>query len=50
MEGKIHLGIAPTKMMERIEWMAEKSTEIGIDEFSFLHCKFSERKVLKRRE
>lgn len=47
-KGKIHLGIAPTKMMERIEWMAEKSTEIGIDEFSFLHCKFSERKVLKK--
>lgn len=43
----IHLGIAPTKMMERIEWLAEKATEIGLDELSFLHCKFSERKTLR---
>ena len=43
----IHLGIAPTKMMERIEWLAEKATEIGFDELSFLHCKFSERKTLR---
>ncbi len=26
----IHLGIAPTKMMERIEWLAEKATEIDL--------------------
>ena len=45
--GRIHLAIAPTKMMERIEWMAEKCTEIGFDEISFLNCKFSERKVLR---
>ena len=43
----IHLAIAPTKMMERIEWMAEKATEIGFDELSFLNCQFSERKVVK---
>ncbi len=42
-----HLAIAPTKMMERMEWMAEKITEVGLDELSFLSCKFSERKVLK---
>ena len=45
--GRIHLAIAPTKMMDRIEWMAEKCTEIGFDEISFLNCKFSERKVLR---
>lgn len=45
--GKVHLAIAPTKMMERIEWMAEKATEIGFDELSFLNCKFSERKTLR---
>lgn len=45
--GKIHLAIAPTKMMERIEWMAEKSTEIGFDELTFLDCKFSERHVIR---
>ncbi len=46
--GRIHLAIAPTKMMERIEWLAEKATEIGFDELSFLDCKFSERKVIRR--
>ena len=45
--GKIHLAIAPTKDMGRMEWMAEKATEIGFDEISFLDCKFSERKTLR---
>ena len=45
--GHIHLAIAPTKMMERIEWMTEKATEIGFDELSLLDCKFSERRVVK---
>lgn len=45
--GHIHLAIAPTKMIERIEWMVEKATEIGFDEISFLECKFSERKVIR---
>ena len=46
-EGHLHLAIAPTKMIERMEWMVEKATEIGVDEISFLHCVFSERKILK---
>lgn len=46
-QGHIHLAIAPTKMMDRIEWMTEKATEIGFDEISFLNCKFSERKNLR---
>lgn len=46
-EGHIHLAIAPTKMNERMEWLAEKTTEMGIDELSFLNCQFSERRVLK---
>ena len=45
--GRITLAIAPTKMMDRIEWMAEKATEIGFDELDFLDCKFSERKTLR---
>ena len=45
--GHIALAIAPTKMMDRMEWMAEKATEIGFDEISFLDCKFSERKTLR---
>lgn len=46
-QGHIHLAIAPTKMMDRIEWMAEKATEIGFDELTFLSCKFSERKTIR---
>jgi 16S rRNA (uracil1498-N3)-methyltransferase len=34
-------------MNDRIEWMAEKATEVGIDELSFLNCQFSERRNLK---
>lgn len=45
--GRVTLAIAPTKMMDRIEWMAEKATEIGFDEICFLNCKFSERKTLR---
>ena len=46
-QGRLHLAIAPTKMLDRIEWMLEKATEVGIDEVSFLNCAFSERKLLK---
>lgn len=46
-QGHIHLAMAPTKMMDRVEWFVEKATEIGIDEFSFLSCRFSERKVIR---
>ena len=46
--GHVHLAVAPTKMMERIEWLAEKATEVGFDELSFLNCQFSERKVIRK--
>jgi len=46
-KGNIHLAIAPTKLMERMEWMIEKIVEIGVDEISFLNCQFSERQVIK---
>lgn len=45
--GHIHLAVAPTKMMERMEWMVEKAVEIGVDEISFLDCKNSERRQIK---
>jgi 16S rRNA (uracil1498-N3)-methyltransferase len=45
--GRVHLAIAPTKMMDRMEWMTEKVTEIGIDELTFLDCQFSERHIVK---
>jgi len=43
----IHIAIAPTKNMDRIEWFLEKTTELGIDEITFLLCKNSERKLIK---
>lgn len=43
-EGHIHIAIAPTKNIDRIEWMIEKCTEIGVDEITPLLCRFSERK------
>ena len=46
-QGHLHLAMAPTKNMDRIEWFAEKATEIGFDELTFLECRFSERKVVK---
>lgn len=46
-KGKIHLAIGPTKMMDRMEWMTEKATEIGFDELSLLSCNYSERKTIR---
>lgn len=45
--GDIHLAVAPTKNMDRMEWLAEKATEIGVDGITFLNCRFSERKIVK---
>ncbi len=45
--GHLHLAMAPTKNMDRTEWLAEKATEIGFDELTFLNCRFSERRVIK---
>ena len=43
----LHVAIAPTKTMERIEFFLEKATEIGIDEITFLQSFHSERKNIK---
>ena len=45
--GRIAVAMAPTKVMDRVEWTLEKATEIGIDEFSLLNCAFSERRNVK---
>lgn len=45
--GHLHLAMAPTKNIDRTEWLVEKATEIGFDELTFLNCRFSERKVVK---
>ena len=41
----LHLAVAPTKNIDRIEWMLEKCTEMGIDEITLLHAAHSERKA-----
>ena len=46
-KGHLHLAMAPTKYIDRTEWFAEKATEIGFDELTFLDCQFSERRVVK---
>ena len=43
----LHIAIAPTKNMDRLEWFVEKATEIGIDEVSLIDCKNSERTIVK---
>jgi 16S rRNA (uracil1498-N3)-methyltransferase len=43
----IHIAIAPTKNIDRLEWFLEKATEIGIDEITPIICQRSERKEVK---
>ena len=43
----LHIAIAPTKNIERVEWFLEKATEIGIDEITPIICDRSERKDIK---
>jgi len=43
----LHIAIAPTKNIDRIEWFMEKCTEMGINTFTTLLCDHSERKVVK---
>ena len=45
--GNITLAIAPTKNIDRIEWLAEKVTEMGIARIIPILCHYSERKQLK---
>ena len=42
-----HLAIAPTKNLDRMEWMVEKIVEIGASKLTFLNCDRSERVQLK---
>ena len=43
----IHIGIAPPKSHERVEWFVEKAVEIGVHEISFILTNYSERKNIK---
>ena len=44
---RIHLAIAPTKNISRLEWCIEKCCELGISSITPLLCQRSERKVIK---
>jgi 16S rRNA (uracil1498-N3)-methyltransferase len=44
---QVHVAIAPTKNIERLEWFLEKATEIGINSITPINCRFSERKEIK---
>jgi len=43
----VHVAVAPTKNLDRMEWLVEKATEMGIDRMSFFRCARSERRELK---
>lgn len=43
----ITIAVAPTKHLDRMEWLVEKLTEIGINRISPLLCRYSERKEIK---
>jgi 16S rRNA (uracil1498-N3)-methyltransferase len=40
----IHLYVAPTKSADRIEWLVEKATEIGVTSITLAECTRSERR------
>lgn len=44
----ITLAVAATKNMDRLEWLAEKAVEIGVDELVFLNCERNVRRIVKR--
>lgn len=40
----VTVAVAPTKNIDRMEWLVEKLTEIGVDRIVMLRCRYSERK------
>src|SRR5690606_31478415 len=43
----LHIAVAPTKNIDRLEWFLEKATEIGIQEITPIIAARSERKNVK---
>lgn len=43
----ISIGVAPTKHLDRMEWLTEKLTETGVTSITPLLCRWSERKEIK---
>ena len=44
---ELHIAIAPTKNIDRVEWFLEKAVEIGIHSITPIICRRSERKELR---
>lgn len=44
---QVTIAVAPTKNMDRMEWLVEKLVEIGINRFIPIRCRYSERKEIK---
>lgn len=44
---EMHIGIAPTKQVDRFEWFLEKATEIGISRITPVFCDHSERREIR---
>ncbi len=45
---RITVAVAPTKHLDRMEWLVEKLVEVGVDRIVAVRCRRSERKELKR--
>lgn len=44
---RLHLAVAPTKNIDRFEWLLEKAVEIGVDTITPVLCKRSERDSIR---
>ena len=42
----LHIAVSPLKTRDRMEWLVEKTVEIGVDEISFVSCKHTEKKSI----
>lgn len=46
-EKRLHMLIVPTKNMSRMEWLVEKSVELGVESITFTFTKNSERRKIR---
>lgn len=44
----VHVAMAPTKNMDRIEWFLEKAVELGLSKLTFLKCENNERNTINK--
>lgn len=44
---RLEICVAPSKNADRMEWLVQKSVEIGVDRIVLMKCRRSERKVMK---